>query len=301
MQYTRPFSGEVPMTNASTAPVPGGVKKCVYCGEDCSKKPRQRDAQGRYACNECVERQRSAQAVPVESAAGDDAPADIDLTPVEVDAEVPAFDVETIPIEPEIAPPPRLPPRPAPPALATCPQCGYVLGGLRVPRCPECGTTVTKESVREMRLEKDRAATERAFWLKPLLMFTIGALIMSAIWYADEGVIGLGVYWLYFSSSFVVGVAIFWLCSHIWIGFDEPFRWVSFRIAGIYAVMDVVWYLSGFVPIPIVPALVAVAIYVHLLMSELEIDLQDAMIVGVVTFIAKIALLLGIAAWLVTK
>lgn len=287
------------MANAVPAPTPGPTpartKLCVYCGEDCSQKPRQRDPEGRYACNECVERARTEQAMSVQSATADmDVPAGVSLTP----AEVAALEANTIPIAPVVAPPPRVPPRELPPALATCPKCGYVLGGLKVPRCPECGTTVTKESVREMRLEEDRAATARAFWLKPMLMLTIGVGIMCAISIADGGGTALALYGVKFVANLAVGVLVFWICSHIWIGFDEPFRWVAFRIAGIYAVMDVLWYLRGLLPIPFIfPALVLLAIYVHLLMSELDIDLQDAILVGIVTFVAKLMLVFAMVAW----
>lgn len=34
-------------------------KICIYCGEDCSGRPRVKDPQGRYACKRCVERQGS--------------------------------------------------------------------------------------------------------------------------------------------------------------------------------------------------------------------------------------------------
>lgn len=40
-------------------PSPAKPKLCVICGQDCSTRPRQKDAEGRYACTACVEKQKS--------------------------------------------------------------------------------------------------------------------------------------------------------------------------------------------------------------------------------------------------
>lgn len=42
----------------NAAPSP---KICTVCGQDCSNKPRTKDAQGRYVCKECMQRAQSAQ------------------------------------------------------------------------------------------------------------------------------------------------------------------------------------------------------------------------------------------------
>lgn len=44
------------MDNAAPSP-----KICTVCGQDCSTKPRTKDAQGRYVCKECMQRAQSAQ------------------------------------------------------------------------------------------------------------------------------------------------------------------------------------------------------------------------------------------------
>src|SRR5437867_10526512 len=50
----------------------GGAKICVACGEDCSNRPRTKDAKGRYFCKPCYEKavqhQRSAAAPAPHSA-----------------------------------------------------------------------------------------------------------------------------------------------------------------------------------------------------------------------------------------
>lgn len=48
-----------PPTTSSTTPTARSSEKlCAVCGVDCSKKPRVRNADGRYACRSCFERTR---------------------------------------------------------------------------------------------------------------------------------------------------------------------------------------------------------------------------------------------------
>jgi hypothetical protein len=43
------------------------AKTCVHCGQDCARKPRTKDGQGRYMCRECVDR-LTAKAAPAAAA-----------------------------------------------------------------------------------------------------------------------------------------------------------------------------------------------------------------------------------------
>ena len=49
---------------SATAP----AKTCIHCGQDCSGKPRTKDAQGRYACKECHERALAAAKIAAQAA-----------------------------------------------------------------------------------------------------------------------------------------------------------------------------------------------------------------------------------------
>jgi hypothetical protein len=55
----------------------GAVKTCVACGQDCSNKPRSKDAQGRYTCKGCLDRVQAAT-----RAAGGGRPGSVVVKPV---------------------------------------------------------------------------------------------------------------------------------------------------------------------------------------------------------------------------
>src|SRR5712671_2841124 len=37
---------------------PAPAKICVFCNQDCSRRPRAKDSRGRYMCNDCLARRR---------------------------------------------------------------------------------------------------------------------------------------------------------------------------------------------------------------------------------------------------
>src|SRR4051812_21909493 len=37
---------------------PALAKICVFCNQDCSRRPRAKDSRGRYMCNDCLARRR---------------------------------------------------------------------------------------------------------------------------------------------------------------------------------------------------------------------------------------------------
>ena len=68
------------MAQNQPGPIGGAAAKiCVICGEDCSKRPRVKDASGRYRCEACVASQVSARSptAPKE----DDAPLELQDEP----------------------------------------------------------------------------------------------------------------------------------------------------------------------------------------------------------------------------
>ena len=94
-----------------------------------------------------------------------------------------------------------------------------------------------------------------------------------------------------------IGVAVFLLCCMIWIGFDAPIHLIAFRLAGVYAVTNIAQTLIGFAPYGgIVLWLIPMAMYVGLLSQMLEIELAEAIVVGFLTFLAKVIIALTIIA-----
>src|SRR4051812_8508363 len=68
---------------------PAPAKICVFCNQDCSRRPRSKDSRGRYMCNDCLARRRlkSGAVAAVENAA---AAYDADRTMTAVDSPDPA-------------------------------------------------------------------------------------------------------------------------------------------------------------------------------------------------------------------
>jgi hypothetical protein len=175
-----------------------------------------------------------------------------------------------------------------------CKKCNYDLRGLKSAKCPECGTINTRPSRRE-RDREDAAAVARETYLQPTLMFLIGAVLSTAIYAAywshrgAEPAAGALVYLVNLAVSIPIGVIVYWTCCLIWIGFDAPVHLIALRVAGIYAATDVGYGLFMFVPLPWwAESGVMGLIYVALLQHFLDMDLEDAVIVGLITFIVKV-------------
>lgn len=296
-------------------------KVCVRCGRDCAGRPRVKDAQGRYTCGECVEAIKAARArgparaVPAAPAATEPAPADDGLIALD-DEPLPAsllgegprtcgncgmvlgsgavvcmgcgFNTETGSLVST-----RLPPGEG----KKCSKCGYELSGLKTSRCPECGTL----NLPPRRAEQERRAaadTVRDAYLKPAIMAVVGCAIAAAVMGATEGTDAVVGYAILFAASYVVGLVVFWACSLIWIGFDAPMHLVALQLAGVYGVTDAASSLVDL--IPVMPAflgwIIVATVYIGLLMEVMEIELQDAVILGFVTFVVKFVIAMVLVA-----
>lgn len=179
-----------------------------------------------------------------------------------------------------------------------CRKCGYSMAGLKSAQCPECGVVNTPPSTEER--EKDEArSVRRNAYLKPLVYFAVGFGIVSVVLGANGGVDAVLAYALGYVVQVPIGVCVFIACCYLWIGFDAPVHLTALRLAGIYALVDLAHVIFGFIPIPVVGWLVPLIIYIGLLMDLLEMDMQDAIIVGLLTYIVKVALAIFIIAELV--
>ncbi len=313
-------------TPASPSP---SAKTCTRCGTDCNGKPRSKDLQGRYTCQPCVDKLQVQQATPKPSpnpapkpttrpAPSGPAPA------VAGDAEPDGFDVfDLAPSanEPKVAPCPNcgrpvnenaavcvscgyskahgriltesdVPKSADPPrgVRQQCKKCGYDLRGLKVPKCPECGTVNTRPTRRE-RDKETSVEVARETYRKPLAYLVIGLIGMFLIRALEQGggashVVG---YAIGYAIQVPIGLAVYWVCCLIWIGFDAPVHLTILRLAGIYALVDLIGTVIGFVPIlgGVIGWTIALFFYVGLLMDLLEMDLQDTIIVGLLTYLVK--------------
>ncbi len=174
-----------------------------------------------------------------------------------------------------------------------CAKCGYKLQGLRSLRCPECGTVAQPPSVRDY----DKAESRRIFiesYRTPLLMLLIGGGILFLVAMFALGPVGAGAYMLKYAVEVPIGLIVFLACCALWIGFDAPLHLTALRLAAIYTVVDLTYLtLATFFPILFLPWIITIVVYVGLLAEMLEMDWQDAAMVGVLTYVAKA--LIGIA------
>lgn len=176
-----------------------------------------------------------------------------------------------------------------------CGQCGYDLRGITGMKCPECGASALAPT----RQEKDRetsAAVAREAYLKPLIYFAVGFGAVSLIQLFSQGPMHAAAYALGYAIQLPIGVAVFWVCCLVWIGFDAPIHLTALRLAGIYALVDLADVIFTFVPIPLVGWAVPLFIYIGLLMDLLEMDLQDAVIVALITFLVRTVITLFVVA-----
>lgn len=296
---------------------PPNQKICTRCGVDCAALPRVKDPQGRYTCRACYDAiQAAARQRRVAAAAA--APA-ADAIPIAEDPADDAGGMDAI-----LADEPR--------ACANCGQllgsavicmgcgyntqtgtmtatqklardgracvaCGYDLSGLKTPRCPECGADNSRGAVRSAKHKREAERTVRNAYLKPALMFAIGTAIAASIYGAQDGPEVAAGYAILFAANLIVGFIVFWVCSLMWIGFDQPMHLMALQLAGVYGVTDAVsTVFHEFLPIPVFIWLIPMAVYIGLLVDTLDLDFQDAIILGIVTFIVKVVIAIGLYA-----
>jgi hypothetical protein len=153
------------------------AKVCIVCGQDCSDRPRIKDAQGRYACKPCAaaasKRARSVQASRAQADPEPDAP--------EFDAVIGALASAGAP-EGAIR------------TMEACPKCGGpVLPGQVI--CVQCGTNVATGKSHKTRV-RDRADGEAppppsvARLALALAASAAGAAAGLGLWLAVSGATG---------------------------------------------------------------------------------------------------------------
>lgn len=184
-----------------------------------------------------------------------------------------------------------------------CKKCGYDMTGTKTGRCPECGTINT----RMLSAKQTESQTLKSMFVGPAIMIGIG-LTLAVVAYFIRGWVtnsgGLvggagygGWYLAYYAVSVVVGFGTYIGCSVMFVGFDEPLGVTFVRLAGVYAVTDAVSavlgsFLPGFVAWPILAV-----VYLGLLMQVMELDWEDAWLVGAITYIVHVVV--SVAMWYV--
>ena len=137
-------------------------KRCIVCGEDCSDRPRVRNAKGQYACKSCLEAKRS-ERPPIAVA-----PPDTDNHRIAALAELEQAVADT------------------PVVGSHCPGCGKRVGPTQV-ICLGCGYDLVKGEERTIRVKEVK--------VRPPVVKPTGARLAFAVGVATAGAaIGLGVW-----------------------------------------------------------------------------------------------------------
>lgn len=182
-----------------------------------------------------------------------------------------------------------------------CPACGYSMKGLRSLRCPECGKAISASALGKA---QDAGVDAQRREMRLLaLMLAVGLLGSLGIMFGLHGWEGAVGYLVVFAISVPAGLAAYFICCLLWVGFDEPLPMVAFKLAAIYAIVDLLSSGISFVPILnmwfLKTALVGLA-YIGLLMKHLDLDSGDALGVAVATFIMKVIMAMVVLSVLVS-
>jgi hypothetical protein len=146
--------------------------------------------------------------------------------------------------------------------------------------------------------QSDSAREARMEYIKPLIMLLVG--IGSVItWHLANGDVvdedgertpALGIVAIYlvvFVISLVCGVIGLWLASKLWLGGVGYLGLSILRLAGIYAITDLVgMVVSG---LPLLGWFIKAVVYVSLLMWLFELEATESIMLALITFVVKVA------------
>lgn len=302
-------------------------ERCLVCGADCSKPPRAKDAQGRFLCVACYAQQKLTKAPLAAATAGASAsapPADDGLNPIPL-AEEPGGQPLPEPHDPHT---PESPLRSCPHcsvilprqtlvcmrcgfntqtgrnvgtgrgAMAgrACAKCGYDLEGLKLPRCPECGTLHSLGAKRDAdRQTSDRVAQRE--YLKPAIMAGVGVLMaVFALPQAvnpQAAVLAFGLMLLFQS---ILGVFVYIAACMSGLDADCPFPLAVMRLVAAYTLFNGLWVVLLVLGVP-GSMWIGLLILGILFTSLFDYDFQDGVILALVNMGLWMGIML-VLAWM---
>ncbi len=182
-----------------------------------------------------------------------------------------------------------------------CRHCGYDMAGAISTRCPECGKVNMQP--KDQGLVDDEREIRRNVYRRPFILMLIGWVLSAAVLaFSKAGVsevVGLVVLW---GIVTVFGVFTFWVCTKMFLEYDAPWHITLLRLAGIFACTTVLPTSIGFASgLGMVFGLAAIGLTVLLYMTELELELWEAIglaiagwvIVRVATLVIAVLMLRG--------
>jgi hypothetical protein len=300
------------------------AKVCILCKQDCSKKPRLRDPQGRYTCEACANEAEAKAAAKKSATAPPPPPPD----PEEPDLSYALEEEQKVaaPLAADTAscmgcgvlmPPGALicthcgfDTRTGAPTKTSkkekrgpkrCEKCGYDLTGLKKPKCPECGHVFTLGRDLKKERAEDNRQTIRWAYIKPLITIAAGLALMCIIAASRGGEAYVIGYLIKYAAGFPIAAMVFWICCLMWVGFDAPLHLMLLRMAGVCAVTDAAAAAVDGLPLYFVTRAFIMIVFVGTLTDAMEMDMTDALIVGVITWLAKVMAVLAIIAYMMPQ
>lgn len=271
-------------------------KACMFCGQDCSGRPRIKDERGRYACKTCVEA-RAAKPKPLQAAASSVATSPDD--PVGPDL----FAIA----EPEVTEFRQSDRQP-------CAGCGRLLDAGAV-ICVSCGrSTTTGKAVatrtgvaegpaalsadpRKAKRLKERAEEDakarRNVYLVPSVVAVVGFGLSAGLTYLrlkNNSKIEAGELMAYAAMNTGITAVIctvgYLLCAVLWMGMNQSLPVVTLQMIAVVAGSKAIElafanFIIGGIPAMIVGLLAAV----WLMTTIMDLDMQDAILAAVICYV----------------
>ncbi len=292
-------------------------KICGICQEDCSDRPRVKDAKGRYYCKSCAMAKASEPTAPPGSTltTEDDAePYDLD----DADPGAALLPIEMLDHADQPGPCPvcmHSMPRGAKVCVACgyqidkgiqtstnvernkggrgypCEHCGYDLTGLRSTVCPECGKPNNFSRTHRLNagLKSQMLQDE---YRKPAVWFAVGFVVVGIVLAIKGEPLGFVVYAILLAFQLPLMLIGLWFCQKTFLGDIGTPLLNLVRLAGALALGNAVDTIIPFGFFFLTPGLI---VFWAVLMDLFEIDLQDAIITGIIMGIIKISGALGVA------
>ncbi len=83
-----------------------------------------------------------------------------------------------------------------------------------------------------------------------------------------------------------ITTAVFWACALLWVGSDAPAGLTLLRLAAVVAAADAAGVVLGWLPW-VISLFISLGVFVAVLAHEMELDLIDAVFVGMFAGLAK--------------
>ncbi len=152
------------------------------------------------------------------------------------------------------------------------------------------------ETRRQENLQKDVEAGEQAArmeYIKPLVMLLVGGLVVMGLHLMttpedpDEvsGPVLAARYPIGLAIELAFGVVGLWVAATLWLGGAGPLGLAILRLAGIYAMTDLIGMIVA--PLLMVGWLIKIALYVVMLAWLFEFDIKESIVVALITFLLK--------------